>query len=145
MLSRVFIPGLAMLVMGIGCGEDFKPPPESKKKTAPAKKRTERPAPTPSPANDVAADEKEKPPEPTTPQEIAVARNTAILDGRFEDSLRYCAMEDLTKQEEQAVLGCVLSACRLKKTEQARSWAKNLSGALKREAFKVCKANDVLL
>ena len=135
----------AILTLGssTGCEEEFKPPPSEKKET---KAAATKPAPTPSPPpseEKPAEPAKEKPPEPTTPKEIEVARNTAILDGRFEDAMRYCGMEDLSGKDEQSILGCVLSACRLNDPDKAKQWSKHLSGALLKEARKVCSSNKV--
>jgi len=54
-------------------------------------------------------------------------------------------MSDITKKDEQSVLGCVLSACRLNDVDKARQWSKSLGSALGKEARKVCQANKVFL
>jgi hypothetical protein len=134
----------AMLTLSLlgGCEEKFKPPPKEDK---PAKKaRTESAPPKEEPKTQPKEEEPPTPAEdPTTPEEIAKARNIAILDNRIDDALRLCGKEDLTKVDDQGVLGCVLTACRKKDSETASKWAGNLEGPLLKEARKVCASNGV--
>lgn len=138
MVALILVPVL------FGCEEEFKPPPSPEGEV---KKPASQP--TPAPPSTVSAPVKEEPPdaapEPTTEKEIDLARNTAILDGRYEDALRYCNMGDITKKDEQSILGCVLTACRLSNVDSARQWSKSLGSALAKEARKVCLANKVVL
>lgn len=85
--------------------------------------------------------------EPKTPEEIALARKSAMVEGRDADVIKYCEMEGLEagKGDPQALLGCTLAACRIEQKEKARAWAKGLPKALKKQAFKICKANGVFL
>ena len=85
-------------------------------------------------------------PEPTTPAEIEHARNQAMIDGRDKDVLRFCEMSKLDdKSNPQALLGCTLSACRIKDADTARRYAKPLAKAYLDQAKKVCQLNAVAL
>ena len=109
--------------------EEVKPPPPV---TAP------KPLPPPEP-------KKEKEPEPTTPEEIATARKTAMLEGRDKDAIKYCEMEGLEagKSDPQALLGCAIAACRDKQVDKAREWSKALPKPLMKQAKQICAANHV--
>lgn len=120
-------------------------------------KEESKPAPTPEPAKQppkpVAAPVAEPPapapepkePEPQTPEEIELARKSALMEGRDKDAFKYCKMAGIKSGEsdEQALLGCALAACRIKEVEQAHEWASTLSKPLMQQAKKICKANGV--
>jgi hypothetical protein len=81
-----------------------------------------------------------------TPAEIDRARNQAMIDGRDKDVLRFCAMGKLDdKSNPQALLGCTLSACRIKDADTAKKYAKPLAKAYMDQAIKVCALNQVTL
>jgi len=82
---------------------------------------------------------------PTDPKELELARKTAILEGRTADALKLCGAEDVSAMDEQAVLSCVLSACRENDREKAREWGGLLKGPLKKQARDVCKASNVAI
>jgi hypothetical protein len=83
-------------------------------------------------------------PEPTTPAEIERARNQAMIDGKDKDVLKYCEMSKLDdKSNPQALLGCTLSACRIKDVDTAKRYSKPLQKAYLDQAKKVCAANQV--
>jgi hypothetical protein len=82
---------------------------------------------------------------PTDPKELAELRKKAILEGRIEDAIAICAVEDLKSIGEQSVLSCVLSACQRSEVEKAQAWSQHLKGALKANAKKICGANGVPL
>jgi hypothetical protein len=133
-MSAMIVMGLA--VLGCGKGEDAKPEP----KPAPAEA-----APPPAAAPVEPAEPAE--PEPTTPEEIELARKSALMEGRDEDAYKYCEMAGIEagKSDEQALLGCALAACRIKDVDKAREWSKGLSSALMTQAKKICKASGVPL
>ncbi len=91
--------------------------------------------------------EQPEPPEPQTPEEIELARKAALMEGRDTDAYKYCGMAGIKtgESDEQALLGCVLAACRVKDIDQAREWASSLSKPLMKQAKKICKANGVPL
>ncbi len=85
-------------------------------------------------------------PEPTTPAEIEHARNQAMIDGRDKDVLKYCALGKLDdKSSPQALLGCTLSACRIKDADTARQYSKALKKEYLDQAKRVCVGNSVTL
>lgn len=85
-------------------------------------------------------------PEPTTPAEIDHARNQAMIDGRDKDVLKYCEMGKLDdKSNPQALLGCVLSSCRLKDADNAKKYAKGLKKEYRDNAARVCTQNEIVL
>jgi hypothetical protein len=118
-----------VLVLVLGCGQsnedklreqiekDSKRAPPPSAETKPAEKR-EVPA----------SEKKEAPPpdpEPTTPEEIDTARKKAMNDRRDKDVVKYCELGkvDPATSDGQVLMGCTLSACRLKDEEKARTWA----------------------
>lgn len=85
-------------------------------------------------------------PEPTTPAEIDHARNQAMIDGRDKDVLKYCEMGKLDdKSNPQALLGCVLSSCRLKDADSAKKYAKGLKKEYRDNASRVCTQNQIAI
>ena len=87
---------------------------------------------------------KEPEPEPTTPEQLDHALKQAMIDGRDKDVLRFCEMSKFDdKANPQALLGCTLSACRIKDEDQARRYAKPLAKAYLDQARRVCQANQV--
>jgi hypothetical protein len=83
-------------------------------------------------------------PDPTTPAEIDRARNQAMIDGRDKDVLRFCAMGKLDdKSNPQALLGCTLSACRIKDADTAKQYSKALPKLLKDQAKRVCSTSKI--
>jgi hypothetical protein len=138
MIAMVVV-GLAML--GCGKGEDAKPEPKPEPKPAPAEAAP--PAPAAAPVEPAEPAE----PEPTTPEEIELARKSALMEGRDKDAYKYCEMAGIEagKSDEQALLGCALAACRIKDVDKAREWSKGLSSALMTQAKKICKASGVPL
>ena len=104
------------------------------------------PPPTPTVAPPAAKPVKAPEPEPTTPAEIEHARNQAMIDGRDKDVLRFCEMGKLDdKSNPQALLGCTLSACRIKDADTARRYAHPLAKAYLDQAKRVCIQNQVAL
>jgi hypothetical protein len=78
-------------------------------------------------------------PDPNKPEEVERARNQAMIDGRDKDVLRYCAMAKLDdKSNPQALLGCTLSACRIKDADTAKQYSKALPKLLMDQAKRVC-------
>ena len=141
-LASLLVLGLAAL--GCVSSEPEKTPKqESKPKPKPA---PEPPAAAPSPAQPVAA-VASKDPEPTTPEEIELARKAALMEGRDKDALKYCGMAGIEagKSDEQALLGCALAACRGKDMDKARGWAKGLGKDLLKQAKAICRANGAPL
>src|SRR5437868_4093298 len=62
-------------------------------------------------------------PEPTTPAEIEKAFKQAMIDGKDKDVLKYCDMMKLDdKSNPQSLMGCTLSACRIKDPETAKKY-----------------------
>jgi hypothetical protein len=137
-MSRLIL-SLAIALSLIACDSESKP---AAKKSEPVAK--EPPAAAPAPvAVEPPAEEKE--PEPSTPEEIELARKAALMEGRDKDAFKYCKMAGIEsgKSDSQALLGCALAACRIKDVEQARAWAADLPKALEQQAKKICKANGV--
>lgn len=124
------------------CTEKFEPPPKSEQPTKKTPAATPKPTPPPAATEPPAPETK---PEPTTPEEIDLARKEALLDGRADDAVKYCGLQGIEKLDDQATLGCVLAACRIKDQDKTSTWGKRLKGALKREAIKVCHANGMSL
>ncbi len=94
------------------------------------------------------ADKPPAAPEPTTPEEIEVARKQAMIDGRDKDVIKYCEQGTLdAKTDPQVYLGCTLAACRIKEEDKARAWGKGVakSRPLLEQAKKVCLANNIAL
>jgi hypothetical protein len=106
---------------------DVKPAETQHKDVAPAAK----PAPPPEP-------------DPTTPADIDRARNQAMIDGRDKDVLRFCALGKLDdKSNPQALLGCTLSACRIKDADTAKQYSKALPKLLMDQAKRVCATSKI--
>ncbi|HEV7556935.1 MAG TPA: hypothetical protein VGO00_15820, partial [Kofleriaceae bacterium] len=83
-------------------------------------------------------------PDPTTPAELDRARNQAMIDGRDKDVLRFCAMGKLDdKSNPQALLGCTLSACRIKDADTAKLYSKALPKLLMDQAKRVCSTSKI--
>jgi hypothetical protein len=147
--------GLLVLVVLLGCGQsnedklreqierDSKraPPPSAEtkveKKQLPSDEKKDVPLPDP---------------EPTTPEEIDTARKKAMNDRRDKDVVKYCEMGkvDPAKSDGQVLMGCTLSACRLKEEEKARTWAAGMlrekkDKPLYDQAKKTCLAAQVAL
>ena len=69
-----------------------------------------------------------------------------MIDGRDKDVLRFCEMGKLDdKSNPQALLGCTLSACRIKDADTARRYAHPLAKAYLDQAKRVCIQNQVAL
>jgi hypothetical protein len=140
---------IALLLLA--CGDDeLAKRKAAMDKAAQADKAATKPDPAPSPPKDLPP-ATPKPtrapePEPTTPAEIDHARNQAMIDGRDKDVLRYCEMGKLdAKSNPQALLGCTLSACRLKDADTARRYGKPLAKAYLDNATRVCAQNQIVL
>lgn len=83
-------------------------------------------------------------PEPTTPAEVDHARNQAMIDGKDKDVLKYCDLGKLDdKSNPQALLGCTLSACRVKEEGTAQRYAKALPKLLLDQARRVCQTSQI--
>jgi hypothetical protein len=132
------------LVFAVAACESESSSSEPSKKPEATKQppREDPPEPEPEP-------EPEKPaaPEPTTPEEIELARKSAFMDGRDADAIKYCEMggTEAGKSDPQVLLGCALAACRANQVDKARAWAKSLPKALGDQARKICHANGVTL
>ena len=140
---------LALVVLSAACGNGEEAGREAVANEAAQREHAEKlpppvtttPAPPPT-TKPVKAPE----PEPTTPAEIEHARNQAMIDGRDKDVLRFCEMGKLDdKSNPQALLGCTLSACRIKDADTARRYAKPLAKAYLDQAKRVCIQNQVAL
>jgi hypothetical protein len=116
-------------------------------KPSPKQEPTRAPAPAAVPAAEPPVEAKPPAPEPTTPEEIDLARKTALLEGRDKDAFKYCGMAGVSADtsDEQVLLGCAIAACRIKQVDQARAWAQPLSKPLMQQAKQICKANGVPL
>ena len=141
-------PWIALaLVVVSGCGNGEEAGREAVANEAAQREHAEKlPAPAPSTTAPPAAAKpvKAPEPEPTTPAEIEHARNQAMIDGRDKDVLRFCEMGKLDdKSNPQALLGCTLSACRIKDADTARRYAKPLAKAYLDQAKRVCIQNQV--
>lgn len=89
---------------------------------------------------------KEPEPEPTTPEQLDHALKQAMIDGRDKDVLRYCEQSKLDdKSNPQTLLGCTLSACRIKDQDTARRYAKPMTKKYLDQAVRVCAANQISL
>ncbi len=83
-------------------------------------------------------------PEPTTPADIEHARNQAMIDGKDKDVLKYCELGKLDdKSNPQALLGCTLSACRVKDEATAQRYSKALPKLLMDQARRVCLTSQI--
>ena len=82
-------------------------------------------------------------PDPTTPEGLEQARKQSMIDGRHADTVRFCDLLGLApgKSDPQALLGCTLSACRLKDVGKAKAWSKGLPKPLFELAVKNCAAD----
>lgn len=129
--------GVAALVACSG-KEEAKPQPKPEPKQ-------EAPKPAAAPVAEPPAAQPPAEPEPQTPEEIELARKSALMEGRDKDAYKYCKMAGIKAGEsaEQALLGCALAACRIKEVDQAREWASALGKPLMKQAKKICKANGV--
>lgn len=136
---------LALSLALASCKDSAAPKEKPKAKEPSAAPAAAEPAPSKTEEAPAAAEVPAEEPLPTSPEELELARKTAILEGRYEDVVRFCSAEDLGAKDEQAVLSCVLSACRLSDVEKAQTWAKSLTGNLKKQARDVCKASNVPL
>jgi hypothetical protein len=145
---------LALLLVIVGCGKSN----EEKLREEIAKEQARQGPPDPTMAPKVikeapvAPTKKEKPPpdpEPTTPEEVDIARKKAMIDGRDVDVVRFCEMAkiDIDKGDAQVLLGCTLAACRLNAVDKAKAWVKGVakSKPLFEQAIKTCMANKVVL
>lgn len=126
---------LAALLL-VACQQDAAPPA---KKAEPAAARPAPPPPDAGPPD--AAPEADA--APTDPKELAELRKKAILDARYDLAVTICAAEDMKSLDEQAVMSCVLAACRQNDVDRAQAWGKLLTGPLKAQAKKICLANKV--
>ena len=129
---------LVFAVVVLGCSsksDEAKPRKAKPKKTQPVAE----PEPPPPPPADA---------EPAlTPEEVETARRQAMLDGRDRDVIKYCEMAGIEagKSDEQALLGCTLSACRVKETAKAQAWSKSLSRPMLKQAKRIYMASSVPL
>jgi hypothetical protein len=135
-------------VLLVACGN----PEEAGREAAQQRAAQEAPATAPPPpmqkgTPDVAKAPPAPPtPEPTTPAEIDHARNQAMIDGRDKDVLKYCAMAKLDdKSNPQALLGCTLSACRIKDADNAHLYSKALKKDYMVQAQRICAPAGVTL
>ena len=140
--SLALSASFALILSSLGCVSsepEKQPPPEPKPapKAAPVERAPEPPPEAEPPAA----------PEPSTPEEIELARKAALMEGRDVDALKYCELAGIEagKSDEQALLGCALAACRGKDLDKARAWAKGLGKDLLKEAKKICRANGAPL
>jgi hypothetical protein len=129
---------LVALVL-VACKEE--PAPSAKKEEPVAVQPPAPPAPPPAPPPDAAPPP--APALPTDPKELAELRKKAILDEKYDVAVTICAAEDVAKIGEQAIMSCVLAACRQSEVEKAQAWGKLLKGPLKSQAKKICLANKV--
>lgn len=130
-----FVVGVALL----GCDSGSDTPKPAKKDLKPPPPVVEpKPLPPPPP-------KKVEDPEPTTPEEIEMARKKALLEGREKDAIKYCEMAGMEagKSDPQALLGCAIAACRIKDVDRARAWSKELPKPLMKQAKQICAANRV--
>src|SRR4051812_9008037 len=142
---------IVLLLSVPGCGESGEE--QAKEATARARARVaaeapkEAPPPPPTkPVDPAKPADKPPEPEPTTPAEIDHARNQAMIDGRDKDVLKYCEMGKLDdKSNPQALLGCTLSACRIKDVDTAKRYSKPLQKAYLDQAKKVCASNGTAI
>lgn len=149
-MNRAAVAGLLVTFLVVACGKS----PEEQMREDIAKESARRgPLPSDEPprrARELPA-QKEKPPadpEPTTPEEIDIARKKAMIEGRDKDAIRFCEMGNVDdKSDPQVLLGCTLSACRINEVEKARAWSKGVakSKPLLDQAIKTCLANKVTL
>ena len=129
------VVGLAL----VSCDSDSnKPGPAKQKLEPPPPVKELKPLPPPAPP-------KAEEPEPTTPEEIEMARKKALLEGREKDAIKYCEMAGMEagKSDPQALLGCAIAACRIKEVDKAREWSKALPAPLMKQAKQICAANHV--
>jgi hypothetical protein len=133
MMKHVLIALLLCSACGKSAVDELKeknpPPPEA----PPPGAMTPPPAAAAKPAPPPAA------PDPTTPADIDKARNQAMIDGKDKDVLHFCELGKLDdKSPSQALLGCTLSACRIKDVDTAKKYAHALPKALMDQAIMVC-------
>nr|HEX4314693.1 hypothetical protein [Kofleriaceae bacterium] len=86
--------------------------------------------------------------DPTTPEELDHALKQAMIDGRDKDVLHLCDLGKLDtdpKANPQSLLGCTLSACRIKNEELAHRYSGPLKKDYRDAATKVCIQNSVSL
>lgn len=142
---HLVLPALFVTALSLACcksgdhAASSNPPPAATPAPASAA-----PAPASAPATATPAPAAE-PALPTDPKELETARKKAILAGKYDLALKICAAEDVKSIGDQAILSCVLSACRQSDQARAAAWGKLLSGALKTEARKVCAASNVMI
>jgi hypothetical protein len=141
---------LALLVVFAGCGRDDMDKRKAEMDRAAKADEPVKPAAPVTHGSATPPPEAAKPappgPEPTTPAEIDHARNQAMIDGRDKDVLRYCEMGKLDdKSNPQALLGCTLSACRIKDADTAKLYSKSLKKDYMVQAQRVCVGNQVTL
>jgi hypothetical protein len=138
-----------ILVMLLACGKSGEQQAREDMEKEQAKMAAEAPPPAPEKKRPDLPAEKPKPPpepEPTTPAEIDMARKKAMIEGRVDDSIKYCDMLKLDdKSDPQVLLGCTLAACRKNDVDRAKTWSKPLEKAFLTEAKKVCLANKVTI
>src|SRR4051812_37455076 len=146
---------LLAIALLAACGKSGEEQAREDNAKAQAKAEAEKPAENPvtttttTPGSaDSAGKPSDKPPEPepTTPAEIEHARNQAMIDGKDKDVLKYCEMSKLDdKSNPQALLGCTLSACRIKDVDTAKRYSKPLQKAYLDQAKKVCASNGTAI
>jgi len=147
-MNRISLILCSFLVLGCGKSAEEQIRDDVDKEVA---KATDNPAPPPETKAVPDVPKKEKPPadpEPTTPEEIDIARKKAMIEGRDKDVIKYCEQGKLDdKTDAQVYMGCTLAACRINEADKAREWGKSLakSKPLMDQARKVCLANKVTL
>ncbi len=113
---------------------------------APAEKPAMKPAAAP-----VAAPAAPPAPDPTTPADIDKAFKNAMINQKDKDVLHYCELMKLDdKSSIQSLMGCTLSACRIKEGDTAKKYAALLPStkdgkALHDQAVKICSMNQITL
>jgi hypothetical protein len=84
--------------------------------------------------------------DPTTPEELDHALKQAMIDGRDKDVLHLCDLGKLDtdpKANPQSLLGCTLSACRIKDADTAKQYSKALPKLLMDQAKRVCSTSKI--
>lgn len=146
-VRNLFLAAVLVAAMPLAACKSSSAPTAKKAAAAPAaraKVPAKAPAaPPPKPAATPAAKSSAAAPLPTDPKKLDQARKKAILAGNYKVALKVCDAENMKSLGGQAVLSCVLCACRQGDQAKAASWAGLLKDSLRAEAVKVCSANHV--